>query len=212
MVNITTPPGSSVAHTNEIMKQVEACLDSIPEVEFYSETVGYGLIGGAGPSSGMLIVKLHDWSERKNEGSDAQSVVDRINAMGAKIADANVFAFLPPLIDGYGVSGGFEINLQDQAGGRADSLYSVGQRFMAALQQRPEISSAYSTFNVAYPQYTVEVDPVKCERAGITARRRARDPCRVLQRRVCIQFQPLLQAIPSHDTGFAGIQGGCGLA
>lgn len=62
MVNITAPPGSSVARTNEIMKQIEARIDSIPEIEFYSETVGYGLIGGAGPSSGMLIVKLHNWA------------------------------------------------------------------------------------------------------------------------------------------------------
>lgn len=169
MVNITTPPGSSVARTNEIMKQIEQRIDSIPEMEFYSETVGYGLIGGAGPSSGMLIVKLHNWADRKGDGSDAQSVVDRINAIGLEIPDVTIFAFLPPLIDGYGVSSGFEINLQDQAGGRPDSLFSVGQRLIAALQERPEVSTAYSTFNVAFPQYTVEVDPVKCERAGITA-------------------------------------------
>lgn len=169
MVNITTPPGSSVARTNEIMKKIEQDIDSIPEIEFYSETVGYGLIGGAGPSSGMLIVKLRNWKDRKNPGSDAQSVVDKINAIGMKIPDVTIFAFLPPLIDGYGVSSGFEINLQDQAGGRADSLFAVGQRLVAALQKCPEISAAYTTFNVAFPQYTVEVDPVKCERAGITA-------------------------------------------
>lgn len=169
MVNITTPPGSSVARTNEIMKKIEQHIDSIPEIEFYSETVGYALIGGAGPSSGMLIVKLRNWADRNDAGSDAQSVVDRINAIGMDIPDVSVFAFLPPLIDGYGVSSGFEINLQDQAGVRADSLFSTGQKFISALQKRPEISAAYSTFNVSFPQYTVEVDPVKCERAGITA-------------------------------------------
>lgn len=169
MVNITTPPGSSVAHTNEIMKLIEQRIDSIPEIEFYSETVGYGLIGGAGPSSGMLIVKLKNWNDRKSPGSDAQSVVDKINAIGMDIPDVTIFAFLPPLIDGYGVSSGFEINLQDLTGGRADSLFSVGQRLIAALTERPEISAAYSTFNVAFPQYTVDVDPVKCERAGTTA-------------------------------------------
>lgn len=169
MVNITTPPGSSVAHTNEIMKLIEQRIDSIPEIEFYSETVGYGLIGGAGPSSGMLIVKLKNWNDRTSPGSDAQSVVDKINAIGMDIPDVTIFAFLPPLIDGYGVSSGFEINLQDLTGGRADSLFSVGQKLIAALAERPEISVAYSTFNVAFPQYTVEVDPVKCERAGTTA-------------------------------------------
>lgn len=151
------------------MKQIEQRIDSIPEIEFYSETVGYGLIGGAGPSSGMLIVKLRNWDERTEAGSDAQSVVDKINAIGQEIPDVTVFAFLPPLIDGYGVSSGFEINLQDLTGGRADSLFSVGQKLIGALQERPEISAAYTTFNVGYPQYTVEVDAVKCGRAGISA-------------------------------------------
>ena len=169
MVNITTPPGSSVSRTSEIMKQIEQRIAGIPEIEFCSATVGYGLIGGAGPSSGMLILKLHSWDTRKKAGSDAQSIADKINAIGMEIPDVTIFAFLPPLIDGYGVSSGFEINLQDMAGGRADSLFSVGQRLVDALQKRPEIASAYSTFNVAFPQYTVEVDPVKCERAGTTA-------------------------------------------
>lgn len=169
MVNISTPPGSSIAHTAEIMKRVEEKIDSIPEIEFYSETAGYGLIGGAGPSSGMLIIKLKNWAERKDKGSSAQAVVDKINAIGNDIPDVTIFAMNPPLIDGYGVSNGFEINLQDMAGGSTDSLFAVGQQLIAALQQRPEISSAYSTFNVNFPQYSVEVDAVKCERAGTTA-------------------------------------------
>lgn len=169
MVNITTPPGSSVARTNDIMKKIEERIDEIDEIEFYSETVGYGLIGGAGPSSGMLMVKLRNWNERKNTGSDAQSVVDRINAIGMEIPDVTLFAFLPPLIDGYGVSSGFEINVQDQTGASPDSLFAVGQRLISALMSQPEISAAYTTFDIAFPQYTVEVDPVKCERAGTTA-------------------------------------------
>ena len=169
MVNISTPPGSSIARTAEIMKRVEEKIDSIPEIEFYSETAGYGLIGGAGPSSGMLIIKLKNWAERKDKGSSAQAVVDKINAIGNDIPDVTIFAMNPPLIDGYGVSNGFEINLQDMAGGSTDSLFAVGQQLIAALQQRPEISSAYSTFNVNFPQYSVEVDAVKCERAGTTA-------------------------------------------
>ncbi|MGM9843519.1 MAG: efflux RND transporter permease subunit [Muribaculaceae bacterium] len=169
MVNISTPPGSSIAHTTEIMKQIEQRIDSIDEIEFYSETAGYGLIGGAGPSSGMLIIKLKNWRERKGANSSAQAVVDRINAISDDVKDVTIFAMNPPLIDGYGVSNGFEINLQDQSGGRVDSLFAVGQRLIDALQARQEISTAYSTFNVNFPQYSVEVDAVKCERAGTTA-------------------------------------------
>ncbi len=82
---------------------------------------------------------------------------------------ASIFAMAPPLIDGYGVASGFEIYLQDRAGGSVNNLYTVGLEFIAALMKRPEIGSAYTTFNVNFPQYLVEVDAAKCQRAGTTA-------------------------------------------
>ena len=75
----------------------------------------------------------------------------------------------PPLIDGYGVANGFEIYLQDIAGGDADKLYKAGMDFIKELSKRPEIGTAYTTYNVNFPQYLVEVDAAKCQRAGTTA-------------------------------------------
>lgn len=169
MVNVTTAPGSSLEQTSQIMKQIEQRLDSMPEIEYYSGTSGYGLIGGAGPSAGMFILQLRNWDERRGREHSASAVAERINAIGRDIPDASIFAMTPPLIDGYGVSNGLEINLQDQQGGSTDSLCAVGRRFAEALMRRPEIGSAYSTFNVNYPQYTVEVDAAKCLRAGTSA-------------------------------------------
>ncbi len=127
-------------------------------------------IGGAGPSSGMIIAQLTDWSERTDEGkSGIKAVLERINAIAADMPDVQIFAMAPPLIDGYGVANGFEIYLQDRAGGSVDELYNVGRKFIAELQKRPEIGSAYTTFNVNFPQFLVEVDAAKCQRAGTTA-------------------------------------------
>lgn len=127
-------------------------------------------IGGAGPSSGMIIAQLTDWSERTDEGkSGIKAVLERINAIAADMPDVQIFAMAPPLIDGYGVANGFEIYLQDRAGGSVDELYNVGRKFIDELQKRPEIGSAYTTFNVNFPQFLVEVDAAKCQRAGTTA-------------------------------------------
>lgn len=131
---------------------------------------GYGLIGGAGPSSGMIIAQLTDWSERTDEGkSGIKAVLERINAIAADMPDVQIFAMAPPLIDGYGVANGFEIYLQDRAGGSVNELYNVGRKFIDELQKRPEIGSAYTTFNVNFPQFLVEVAAAKCQRAGTTA-------------------------------------------
>lgn len=169
MVNVTMPPGSSIARTSAVMEEIEKRLDSIPEIKIASETAGYGLIGGAGPSSGMIIAQLTDWSERKNKESEIDAVLAKINSFEKDIPGVQIFAMAPPLIDGYGVSNGFEIYLQDRSGGDINDLYTVGQKFIAALQERPEIGSAYTTFNVNFPQYLVEVDAAKCQRAGTTS-------------------------------------------
>lgn len=169
MVNVTTPPGSSLAQTSAVMEEIERRLDSIPEIKIASETAGYGLIGGAGPSSGMIIAQLTDWSERKEEQSGIDAVLAKINGFAKDMPGVQIFAMAPPLIDGYGVSNGFEIYLQDRAGGDVAGLYDVGQKFISALLERPEIASAYTTFNVNFPQYLVEVDAAKCQRAGTTA-------------------------------------------
>lgn len=49
------------------------------------------------------------------------------------------------------------------------TFFQTTQQYLGALNQRPEIAMAYSTFDVRYPQWMVEVDPSKCKRAGITA-------------------------------------------
>ena len=87
---------------------------------------------------------------------------ERLDAIAADMPDVQIFAMAPPLIDGYGVANGFEIYLQDRAGGSVDELYNVGRKFIDELQKRPEIGSAYTTFNVNFPQFLVEVDAAKC--------------------------------------------------
>lgn len=49
-----------------------------------------------------------------------------------------------------------------------ENLQKYTQDFIAALNRRPEISMAYTTFDTKFPQYMVEVDAVKCQRAGVT--------------------------------------------
>ena len=69
---------------------------------------------------------------------------------------------------GYGMGSGFELYVQDRAGGDINTLQKYTTDFIAALNQRPEIQMAYTSFDTKFPQYTVEVDAARCQRAGIT--------------------------------------------
>ena len=168
MVNVTTAPGSSLAETHKVMEQVSARINGIPQIRDYMQVAGYGMIAGQGSSYGMAIIKLKDWDERPNKEDDVNAVIGQIYGRTADIKDAQIFAVAPPMISGYGTSTGFSMNLQDKAGGELSDFYNVYLQFIGALNQRPEIARAYSTFNINFPQYMVDIDAAKAKRAGIS--------------------------------------------
>lgn len=168
-VNVTTPPGSSLEQTKKAMDQVEKAIKDIPEIELYSNVSGYSMMGGQAASGGMLIIRLKHWDERKEKGSDINSVIAQIYARTMEVKSAKIFAFAQPTIMGYGMGSGFELYVQDRAGGTIDQLQEYTNRFIAALNQRPEISMAYTSFDTKFPQYMVEVDAAKCKRANVSA-------------------------------------------
>jgi len=167
-VNATTPAGSTLEQTRKSMKVVADSLKTIPEIETFSNVSGYSAMGGQSSSGGMIIAKLKNWDERTKKGQDINSVISKVLAKTSSIKTANVFAFAQPTVMGYGMSNGFEMYVQDHNGGSIDSLMSVTNKFIAALAKRPEISQAYTSFDTKFPQYMVDVDAAKCQRAGIT--------------------------------------------
>ncbi len=168
MVNVTTAPGSSLTETNRVMQEVAGRIKTIPQVRDFMSVAGYGMIAGQGSSYGMCIIKLKDWEDRPDKADAVQSVIGMIYGLTADIKNASIFAVAPPMISGYGASTGFSMHLQDQAGGELADFYNVYLRFIGALNQRPEIARAYSTFNINFPQYMVDIDAAKAKRAGIS--------------------------------------------
>lgn len=66
--------------------------------------------------------------------------------------------FSPPAVSGFGISGGFEFSLQDRTGGDLNNFVAVEQQFLGALNQRPEIQYAMTSFKNNFPQYMVNID------------------------------------------------------
>ena len=63
---------------------------------------------------------------------------------------------------------GFELYLQDKAGGNIAAFKEEADKFVEALSQRPEIGEVYSSFATDYPQYWVDIDAAKCEQSGVS--------------------------------------------
>lgn len=169
MVTADLQPGTSQERTEEVMAQIDQILGAQPAMQSRTQIIGFSFLGGQGNTYGSFICKLKPWEERTGKGMDANSVIGAIYAQCAtQVKDARVLCFAPPMIPGYSISNGFELNLQDKTGGSLDNFYQVAQEFIAELLKRPEIAQASTTFNPNFPQYRVDVDVAKCKQAGIS--------------------------------------------
>ena len=167
-VNVSAAPGSSISTTNKIMNRVEERIASIPEIEHTQKVTGYGLLSGQGNSFGMLMLRLKPWDERTGKGQDIESVIGKVYAYTSDIKDATIFAISPGMIPGYGMGNALELHLQDRSGGDISTFFMNSQKYLAALNARPEIAAAYSTFDIRYPQWRIDIDAAKCKRAGVS--------------------------------------------
>lgn len=168
MVNVSISPGSTLEETTKVMDRLENILKDTPEIEHYARVAGYGLISGQGTLYGTIIIRLKDWSERKGKEHSSDAVVSRLNGQFQAIKEAQVFSFQPAMIPGYGMGNSLELNLQDMTGGELATFYEAAIQFLGALNERPEVAMAYTSYAINFPQISVEVDAAKCKRAGIS--------------------------------------------
>ncbi len=165
---IDMPPATSMERTKAVMDQVDSIASTIPAIYIRNAITGYSFVAGQGSTYGSFIIKLKPWEERDENTESAAAVSMQLMQKCSQIKDARVMFFQPPMISGYSATNGFEIKLQDKTGGDINNFFQVYQRFIGALNARPEISMAYSTFNPNYPQYMVELDVAKIKKAGLT--------------------------------------------
>ena len=129
---------------------------------------GFSFIGGQGPSYGSFIIKLKDWDER-SAVQNSDIVVASLYMRAQKIIkEAQVLFFAPPMIPGYSASTDIEVNMQDKTGGELNKFFDVVNDYTQALEARPEINSAKTSFNPNFPQYMIDIDAAACKKAGIS--------------------------------------------
>ena len=165
MVTVATPPGTSREKTEKLLKEVADVAKAQDGVEQVMSISGFSLIGGAGSNYGSMFVRMKPFSERSNSTTQ---LAGKLFAYGATIKDASVLAMTPPMVPGYGMASGVSLTMLDKAGGSLDKFFAETQKFLAALNARPEVAYAMTQYNPSFPQYIIDVDVSATMRAGTT--------------------------------------------
>ncbi len=162
---VTLPPGSSMERTDTVMRQVYDIARSLDGVKEVANITGVNFTSGIGSSYGTLVLKLDPWDDRDVSMND---VVASMTRRTADIKDATFLFFGSPTIQGFGLSNGVTLELEDRTGGDIDKFYEVALQFIGQLNSRPEVLQAITTFNPNFPQRLIEVDMAKVKDAGLT--------------------------------------------
>ncbi|MEH1860316.1 MAG: efflux RND transporter permease subunit [Nostoc sp.] len=162
---IQAPNGVSLASTEKIVNTVSQTLQKeVPEMEASLVIAGFGL-NGNGPNQGTFFFKLKDWKERKGEEHSVKGIVQRLNGIFAQNQDALIFTSNLPAVSGYGVTGGFEFQLQDRTNGQLsiDQFLAIAQQMIAKANQNPVLRQVFTQFTSSTPQYQIDINRDRLE-------------------------------------------------
>ena len=165
-VNLQLPDAASLQRTDEVVKEIEALMAEIEEVDMYTSAVGYSILSNtSSTNAAMIFVSLKPWDERE---LNANQVINKINGILRKKVNAGVaFCFGPPPIPGIGTGSGFTFQLQDKGANSPQYLAEQTQKFIQAAMARPEIGNAFSLYQASVPQREVIINNDKVLKTGV---------------------------------------------
>ncbi len=166
---VRAPEGCTLHETEEIVKKVEEKVKKIPELESYAVVSGYGMMAGnAGSCYATLIIRLKNWDDRPGMNHNIILVYTRFALDCQEIKNAQVIPFQMPQVPGYGSSSSVNLVLQDLQDRPMSEFNAEAMKFIAKLNERPEIMMAMSSYSERFPKYEINIDAPQCDRAGVS--------------------------------------------
>ena len=159
-VDLTPPSGYTANKTFEMMNRNCDKIRELPEIQDVGGVVGVG-------AGANIFIQLKPWKERRGKSHSSSAVMEKIDEILSQETEAQSFVSEPGMVEGYGGNGGFEFSVQGRNGQDAKTLHEVTTRFTEKLSERPEIGEVYSSYDVNYPQYRVDLDVARCKKMGI---------------------------------------------
>lgn len=165
---VTTPPGSTTQQTQAVVEKVEKYFreNEKDAVDSVFGALGFGF-NGSGQNSAIVFTKLKDFSLRTDPNLSAQSVVNRALKNFFTIREAQVFALLPPAIQGLGVSSGFSMYLVDTGGHGNQALTAASKRLIQMAGATGKVVALRSNNKEVEPQMKILIDQEKIGAMGV---------------------------------------------
>ncbi len=170
LVTYEMAEGTSTTRSVEMLQELQRRIQEIPAVYVAGGLAGLNILTFSSKSNaGTVFVNLKHWDDRDVKTEGVPQIIAEIQKRTADIKEARILVLSPPAIPGLGQSSGFTFELQQTTS--TDDIRqfeSVLRTFLAAVNQRPEIATAYSFFTARTPSYQIDVDREKAKKLGVS--------------------------------------------
>ncbi|MEX2746347.1 efflux RND transporter permease subunit [Rhizobium mongolense] len=165
---VTTPPGSTTQQTQAVVEKVEKYYreNENDSVESVFGALGFSF-NGSGQNSAIVFTKLKDFSLRTDPNQHAQAIVTRALKTFFTFREAQVFALLPPAIQGLGVSSGFSMYLVDTGGHGTAALDTASKRLIQMANASGKVVALRNNNKEVEPQMRIAIDQEKIGAMGV---------------------------------------------
>jgi len=169
-VTYEMPEATSTARSKDMLIDIMKRVQSVPGVRMVGGLAGLNIITFSNKSNaGTMFVLLQPWDDRKTKETQLQSIIAEIQKRTGDIKEARILAIGPPAIPGLGATAGFTFELQQTTStDNIQQFEAVTRKFLAEVNQRPEIGFAYTFFSSHTPSYQVDVDKEKAKKLGVS--------------------------------------------
>ncbi|WP_116124647.1 efflux RND transporter permease subunit [Lewinella sp. IMCC34183] len=168
-VTFELPEAAANQRTLAVMETMMSTLDTVPEIESYTAVASLNAITFTERSNtGTFFVQLTPWDERKGDDQGIFAIVGKLERYFSTIVDARVVVIPPPPIPGLGSTSGFSFILQDRSGNASVAEFEqTMNEFIGRINQREEITGAFSFFTAQSPSYQLTVDRVRAKQLDV---------------------------------------------
>ena len=163
------PPGSSLARTDEVVREVNKITLETPGGRHTSPVTGLDVTTNTiAPNVGTVFTSLPSLYGEHMKGVNAASMVATLRKKFAGFKDANILVVNPPAVKGLGSAGGFKMMLEDRAGVGPQALADATNKLVAAARKDPSFAAVFTLYNAGAPSVYADIDREKAEKVGLS--------------------------------------------
>lgn len=170
ILNVQLPDGATLSRTESVLEGLRKQVSQMDGIANIIAIDGISLLDNntSLSNAGVLYVIFKDWSVR-GKSNDLMALFTKLNDIAKNTLNARVMVVVPPAIQGLGLSGGYQMQLELQDGTfDYRKLQAATDLLVQNANLNPALQKTMTSFRAQVPQVSAPINRTKAESLGVS--------------------------------------------